>query len=56
MDGPKSSERSILDSLRTVEFRQSLRGYDMDEVNEYLERVAVEVEDLQIQLRQSKSA
>jgi cell division initiation protein len=42
---------AALDSLRTVEFRQTLRGYHIDDVDEYLERVAVEVEALQEQLR-----
>lgn len=53
MNGPKSSQQSSLDSLRTVEFRQTLRGYHIDDVDEYLERVAVEAEALQEQLRQS---
>ncbi len=53
MDTPKSSQQSSLDSLRTVEFRQTLRGYHIDDVDEYLERVAVEAEALQEQLRQS---
>ena len=44
---------AALDSLRTVEFRQTLRGYHIDDVDEYLERVAVEAEALQEQLRQS---
>ncbi|HZU78883.1 MAG TPA: DivIVA domain-containing protein [Acidimicrobiales bacterium] len=44
---------SALDNLRTVEFRQTLRGYHIDDVDEYLERVAVEAEALQEQLRQS---
>jgi cell division initiation protein len=44
---------AALDSLRTVEFRQTLRGYHIDDVDEYLERVAVEVESLQEQLRQA---
>lgn len=44
---------NALDSLRTVEFRQTLRGYHIDDVDEYLERVAVEAEALQEQLRQS---
>ena len=44
---------AALDSLRTVEFRQTLRGYHIDDVDEYLERVAVEAEALQDQLRQS---
>lgn len=53
MDSPKSSQLSSLDSLRTVEFRQTLRGYHIDDVDEYLERVAVDAETLQEQLRQS---
>jgi cell division initiation protein len=53
MDSPKSSQQSSLDSLRTVEFRQTLRGYHIDDVDEYLERVAVEAEALQEQFRQS---
>jgi DivIVA domain-containing protein len=59
MDSPKSSNpapsssSSSLDSLRTVEFRQTLRGYHIDDVDEYLERVAVEAEALQEQYRQS---
>ena len=46
---------SILDSLRTVEFRQTLRGYDMDDVDDYLARIATEVEALQERLRQSNN-
>src|SRR5580658_558858 len=54
MDSPKSSsQQSSLDSLRTVEFRQTLRGYHIDDVDEYLERVAIEAEALQEQMRQS---
>ena len=54
MDSGKSSgQTSSLDSLRTVEFRQTLRGYHIDDVDEYLERVAVEAEALQEQFRQS---
>jgi DivIVA domain-containing protein len=54
MDSQKSSsQQSSLDSLRTVEFRQTLRGYHIDDVDEYLERVAVEAEALQEQMRQS---
>lgn len=54
MDTPTSSgQQSSLDSLRTVEFRQTLRGYHIDDVDEYLERVAVEAEALQEQLRQT---
>jgi cell division initiation protein len=51
MDSPESSSHSSLDSLRTVEFRQTLRGYHIDEVDEYLERVAVDVEALKEQVR-----
>jgi cell division initiation protein len=50
---PSSQPMSALESLRTVEFRQTLRGYHIDDVDEYLERVAVEAEALQEQLRQS---
>jgi DivIVA domain-containing protein len=54
MDSPKSSsQQSSLDSLRTVEFRQTLRGYHIDDVDEYLERVAVDAEALHEQVRQS---
>ena len=45
--------KSSIDSLRTVEFRTTLRGYHMDDVDEYLERVAVEAEALQEQMRLS---
>jgi cell division initiation protein len=54
MDTAKSGNQgSSLDSLRTVEFRQTLRGYHIDDVDEYLERVAVDAEALQEQLRQA---
>lgn len=53
MENPQSSsQQSSLDSLRTVEFRQTLRGYHIEDVDDYLERVAVEAEALQEQLRQ----
>jgi cell division initiation protein len=51
--GNSSSQTSSLDSLRTVEFRQTLRGYHIDDVDEYLERVAVDAEALQEQMRQA---
>src|SRR5271170_311411 len=44
---------SVLDSLRTVEFRLGLKGYNVDEVDEYLEKAAVEAEAIKEQLRQS---
>jgi len=33
-------------NIKTQEFTKSLRGYDADEVNAFLEKIAVEVEDL----------
>jgi cell division initiation protein len=54
MDSAKTGgQASSLESLRTVEFRQTLRGYHIDDVDEYLERVAVDAEALQEQLRQA---
>ena len=46
------ASQSALDSLRTVEFRETLKGYHRDDVDEYLEKAAVEAEGLQEQLRQ----
>src|ERR1700683_3276786 len=43
----------ILETLRTVEFRLGLKGYNVDEVDEYLEKAALEAERLQEQLRQT---
>jgi DivIVA domain-containing protein len=51
--GKSGGQTSSLDSLRTVEFRQTLRGYHIDDVDEYLERVAVDAEALQEQMRQA---
>ncbi len=51
--GKPTGQGSSLDSLRTVEFRQTLRGYHIDDVDEYLERVAVDAEALQEQVRQA---
>jgi DivIVA domain-containing protein len=45
--------QSALDSLRTVEFRETLKGYHRDDVDEYLEKAAVEAEGLQEQFRQA---
>jgi cell division initiation protein len=47
-----SAASSILDTIRTVEFRQSLKGYNVDEVDEYLDRAAQEAEALQEHVRQ----
>jgi DivIVA domain-containing protein len=43
---------SILDTLRTVEFRLGLKGYNVDEVDEYLDRAAQEAEAVQETIRQ----
>jgi DivIVA domain-containing protein len=43
---------SILDTLRTVEFRLGLKGYNVDEVDEYLDKAAQESEGLQEHVRQ----
>jgi cell division initiation protein len=51
MDNSQSSS-SILDTLRTVEFRLGLKGYNVDEVDEYLDRAAQESEALQEHARQ----
>src|SRR5665213_3194880 len=48
-----ASSKSALDSLRTVEFRETLKGYHRDDVDEYLEKAAVEAEGLQEQFRQA---
>ncbi len=46
------SHGSSLEHLRTVEFRESLRGYNRDDVDDFLERVAVDVDALQQRLVQ----
>ncbi|MCU1491097.1 MAG: hypothetical protein JWM85_2502 [Acidimicrobiaceae bacterium] len=38
--------------LREVEFRDRLRGYDTDEVDEFLEKVAVSIDEVQAELEQ----
>ena len=43
---------AILDTLRTVEFRLGLKGYNVDEVDEYLDKAAQEAEGLQEHVRQ----
>ena len=48
-----SSPKSALESIRTVEFTFALRGYKTDEVDEFLEKAAVEVDALRDQLRQT---
>lgn len=52
MDSP-AQPQSTLDTLRSVEFRLGLKGYNVDEVDEYLEKAAVEADALNEQLRQA---
>jgi DivIVA domain-containing protein len=40
--------------INEVEFHQKMRGYDPDEVDDFLERVAVAVEQMQDRLRQAE--
>jgi DivIVA domain-containing protein len=51
MDNSQASS-SILDTLRTVEFRLGLKGYNVDEVDEYLDKAAQEAEGLHDHVRQ----
>ncbi|MGH9047139.1 MAG: DivIVA domain-containing protein [Acidimicrobiales bacterium] len=53
MDSGQNPQQPILETLRTVEFRLGLKGYNVDEVDEYLEKAAVEAERLAEQLRQT---
>jgi len=53
MDNGQPPQQPILETLRTVEFRLGLKGYNVDEVDEYLEKAAVEAERLTEQLRQT---
>jgi cell division initiation protein len=53
MDSGQITQQPILETLRTVEFRLGLKGYNVDEVDEYLEKAAVEAERVQEQLRQT---
>jgi DivIVA domain-containing protein len=50
-----TTSQSALDALRTAEFRLSLRGYDVDEVDDFLERAAVEADQLREQVRTSSA-
>ncbi len=52
MDSP-AQPQSTLETLRSVEFRLGLKGYNVDEVDEYLEKAAVEADALNEQLRQA---
>jgi cell division initiation protein len=49
-----STPISALESLRTVEFKLGMRGYVVDEVDEFLDRAAAEADHLKDQLRQQQ--
>ncbi len=50
-----TTNHSALEALRTAEFKLSLRGYDVDEVDDFLERAAVEADQLREQVRQASA-
>lgn len=52
--GSMDDERSSVDSIRTVEFSRMLRGYDCDEVDDFLDRVANEVEELKSRFQRTE--
>src|ERR1700689_5218722 len=45
---------SALDTIDTVAFKVGLKGYNVDEVDEYLERLSVETRQLKDQLQQMR--
>ena len=49
---PVPEQAGKITSIRTVEFRQALRGYNIDDVDEYLEQLAVEADAVFEQIRQ----
>jgi len=53
MDSPEIA-LSALDSIDTVAFKVSLKGYNADEVDEFLERVSAEARQLKDQLHQMR--
>ncbi|MGC8510141.1 MAG: DivIVA domain-containing protein [Acidimicrobiales bacterium] len=53
MDSPDIA-RSALDAIDTVAFKVGLKGYNVDEVDEFLERVSVEARQLKDQLQQQR--
>ena len=44
--------RSALDEIKTVAFKQGIRGYVVDEVDEFLDRAAAEVDQIREQMHQ----
>lgn len=46
--------RSALDEIKTVAFKQGIRGYVVDEVDEFLDRAAAEVDQFREQMHQMR--
>ncbi len=46
--------RSALDEIKTVSFKQGMRGYVVDEVDEFLDRAAAEVDQIREQMQQMR--
>lgn len=46
--------RSALDEIKTVSFKQGIRGYVVDEVDEFLDRAAAEVDQIREQMHQMR--
>ncbi len=46
--------RSALDSIETIAFKVGLKGYNVDEVDDFLERLSVEARQLKDQLAQQR--
>lgn len=44
--------RSALDDIKTVSFKQGMRGYVVDEVDDFLDRAATEVDQMREQMHQ----
>src|ERR1039458_461167 len=49
-----SNVPSALDTIDTVAFKVGIKGYNVDEVDEFLERVSVEARQLKDQLQQMR--
>ncbi len=56
MDVMESTDtpRSALDDIKTVSFKQGIRGYVVDEVDEFLDRAAAEVDQIREQMHQMR--
>lgn len=49
-DGPSADDGSAAARIRTVRFRERLRGYHPDDVDDFLEQIALLVQDLEAQV------